>query len=93
MIGTSLFPSQTLLAEGDGKGGGGKLGLLLHFTSDKARLSVLDLPVVLSTRVPDKTENLGTQKTWYNMKGQKIMYLLENTTDIRACVEGATDQD
>ena len=92
MIGTSLSPSRTLLAEGDGKGGGGKLGLLLHFTSDKARLSVLDLPVVLSTRVPDKTENLGTQQTWY-MMGQKIMYLLENTTDIRACVEGATDQD
>ena len=92
MIGTSLSPSQTLLAEGDGKGGGGKLGLLLHFTSDKARLSVLDLPVVLSTRVPDKTKNLGTQKTWC-MKEQKIMYLLENTTDIRACVEGATDQD
>ena len=92
MIGTSLSPSQTLLAEGDGKGGGGKLGLLLHFTSDKARLSVLDLPVVLSTRVPDKTENLGTKQTWY-MKGQKIKYLLENTTDIRACVEGATDQD
>ena len=92
MIGTSLFPSQTLLAEGDGKGGGGKLGLLLHFTSDKARLSVLDLPVVLSTRVPDKTKNLGTQQTWY-MKGQKNKHLLENTTDIRACVEGATDQD
>ena len=92
MIGTSLSPSQTLLAEGDGKGGGGKLGLLLHFTSDKARLSVLDLPVVLSTRVPDKTKNLGTQQTWY-MKGQKIKHLLENTTDIRACVEGATDQD
>ena len=92
MIGTSLSPSQTLLAEGDGKGGGGKLGLLLHFTGNKARLSVLDLPVVLSTRVPDKTKNLGTQKMWY-MKGQIIMYLLENTTDIRACVEGATDQD
>ena len=92
MIGTSLSPSQTLLAEGDGKGGGGKLRLLLHFTSDKARLSVLDLPVVLSTRVPDKTKNLGTQQTWY-MKGQKIKHLLENTTDIRACVEGATDQD
>ena len=92
MIGTSLSPSQTLLAEGDGKGGGGKLGLLLHFTSNKARLSVLDLPVVLSTRVPDKTKNLGTQKTWY-MKGQNIKYLLEDTTDIRACVEGSTDQD
>jgi hypothetical protein len=46
------------LAEGDGKGGGCELGLLLNFAGDQTRLCVLDFPVVLSTRVPHQPKYL-----------------------------------
>ena len=56
--GTSHRPSKMALAEGDGKGGRCELGLLLNFASDQTRLCVLDLPVVLSTRVPNESKYL-----------------------------------
>ena len=57
--GTSHWPSSKVaLAEGDGKGGGRELRLLLNFTGDQTRLCVLDLPVVLSPRVPNKPKHL-----------------------------------
>ena len=58
LSGTSDWPSKTALAEGDGKGRGCELGLLLNFASDQSRLCVLDLPVVLSTRVPNQPKYL-----------------------------------
>ena len=56
--GTSHRPSKMALAEGDGKGGRCELGLLLNFAGDQTRLCVLDLPVVLSTRVPNEPKYL-----------------------------------
>jgi len=57
--GTSHWPSSSVaLAEGDGKGGGRELRLLLNFTGDQTRLCVLNLPVVLSPRVPNKPKHL-----------------------------------
>jgi len=64
------------LAEGDGKGRGCEFGLLLHFSSNQSSLCILDLPVVLSTGVPDKPK-----------------YLLKDTADIGASMEGSANQD
>jgi len=69
--GTSQWPSKMTLAEGNGKGGGCELGLLLNFTGNQTRLCVLDFPVVLSTRVPDKPKYLlkDTTDIRASMKG------------------------
>jgi len=61
--GTSHWPSKMALAEGDGKGGRCELGLLLNFAGDQTRLCVLDLPIVLSTRVPNKPKYLFKDTT------------------------------
>ena len=91
--GTSQWPSKMTLAEGNGKGGGCELGLLLNFTGNQTRLCVLDFPVVLSTRVPDKPKYLQRKVLVSQSPARARKYLLKDTTDIRASMKGSANQD
>ena len=81
------------LAEGDGKGRGCEFGLLLHFSSNQSSLCILDLPVVLSTGVPDKPKYLQRKVLVSQSPARARKYLLKDTTDIRASMKGSANQD